>query len=154
MTAPQALISLLAQAERERNGAMSEAKRLEFDHGAAQRQAEQLLAYRADYERRWSRSFGDGGGIAIVHCYRGFMDRLDAAIAAQQRVVALAAQRLADAQAQWQRHEIRVASIRKLLERRGSEARSAEQRREQKQQDEHAMRIAWLRSAGAALAPL
>jgi flagellar protein FliJ len=154
MTAPQALISLLAHAERERNGAMSDATRLEFEHRAAQRQAEQLLAYRAEYEQRWSRGFGGDGGIAIVHCYRGFMDRLDAALQAQQRVVALAAQRLADAHAQWQRHEIRVASIRKLLERRGSEACRAEQRREQKQQDEHAMRSAWLRSAGAALAPL
>lgn len=154
MPASQALISLLAHAERERNGALSDAKRLEFEHRAAQRQAEQLLAYRADYEQRWSLNFGDGSGIAIVHCYRGFMDRLDAAIQAQQRVVASAAQHLADAQAQWQRHEIRVASIRKLLERRGNEARGAEQRREQKQQDEHAMRTAWLRGAGAALAAL
>lgn len=154
MTAPLALLSLLAHAERERNGAMSEAKRIELEHRAAQRQAEQLLAYRGDYERRWSLNFGEGGGIAIVHCYRGFMDRLDAAIQGQQHVVALSAQRLAEAQARWQQQEIRVASIRKLLERRGSEARSAEQRREQKQQDEHAMRSAWLRSAGAALAPL
>ena len=66
MTSSQALLSLLAHAERERNCAMSDAKRVELEHRAAQRQADQLLAYRSDYELRWSRSFGDGGGIAIV----------------------------------------------------------------------------------------
>lgn len=154
MTAPQPLLSLLAHAERERNDAMSDAKRAELEHRTAVRQSEQLLAYRSDYEQRWSRSFGDGGGIAIMHCYQGFMQRLDAAIQTQQRVVALAAQRLADAQALWQQREIRVASVRKLAERRGEEARTVERRREQKLQDEHAMRAAWLRSNGAALAPL
>ena len=155
MNSPQALLSLLAHAERERNCAMSDAKRVELEHRAAQRQADQLLAYRSDYEQRWSRSFGgDGGGIAIVHCYQGFMQRLDAAIETQQRVVALAAQRLDAAQALWQQREIRVASVRKLIERRGEQARAGEQRREQRQQDEHAMRAAWLRACGAALAPL
>ncbi|MBK6866225.1 MAG: flagellar export protein FliJ [Ideonella sp.] len=151
MTASPALLSLLAHAERERNGAMSEAKRIEMEHRNAQRQAEQLLAYRNDYEQRWSRSFGNGGGIAIVHCYQGFMDRLGGAIAAQQRVVAMAAQRLANAQGQWQQHEIRVAAIRKLIERRSGEARVAEARLEQRQQDEHGLRAAWQR---AALSPL
>lgn len=154
MTSSQALLSLLAHAERERNCAMSDAKRVELEHRAAQRQADQLLAYRSDYELRWSRSFGDGGGIAIVQCYQGFMQRLDAAIETQQRVVALAARRLQDAQALWQQREIRVASVRKLIERREQQARAGEQRREQRHQDEHATRAAWLRASGAALAPL
>lgn len=155
MNSPQALQSLLAHAERERNGAMSEAKRIEMEHRHAQRQAEQLLAYRCDYEQRWNRSFAaDGGGIAIVQCYQGFMDRLGAAIDAQQRVVAMTAQRLAGAQAHWQQQEIRVASVRKLIERREAEARGDEARREQKQQDEHATRSAWRRAGAAGLAPL
>lgn len=156
MTSPQALLSLLAHAERERNVAMSEAKRVEMEHRNAKRQAEQLLAYRSEYEQRWSLRFsaGDGGGIAIVQCYQGFMERLGDAVAAQQRVVAMAAQRLERAQALWQQQEIRVAAIRKLIERRSAEARSAEARREQKQQDEHGVRTAWQRAAGAALAPL
>lgn len=157
-TPPQALLSLLAHAERERNGAMSEAKRIQMEHRNAQRQAEQLLAYRSDYEQRWSRRFsssGEGGGdIAIVHCYQGFMERLAEAIAAQQRVVAMAAQRLERAQAQWQQQEIRVAAIRKLIGRRAAEAQAVESRREQKQQDDHGLRAAWQRAAGPALAPL
>jgi flagellar FliJ protein len=155
MNPPLALLSLLAHAERERNGAMSEAKRIEMEHRHAQRQVEQLLAYRSDYEQRWNRSFADGGGgIAIVQCYQGFMDRLGAAIDAQQRVVAMTAQRLAGAQAHWQQLEIRVASVRKLIDRRDTEARCEEARREQKQLDEHAMRSAWQRGAEATLSPL
>ncbi|HRI17310.1 MAG TPA: flagellar export protein FliJ [Burkholderiaceae bacterium] len=154
MTAPQALLSLLAHAERERNTAMFEAKRTEMEHRQALRQVEQLLAYRCDYELRWGKSFRAGGGIDIVHCYQGFMARLGAAIDAQQRVVAMAAQRLAQAQAQWQQQELRVASIRKLIERRAETQRLVEARREQKQLDEHAMRTAWQRGAGAAFVPL
>jgi len=148
-----ALAALTALAERERNAAMFEAKRLEIEHRNAQRQAEQLLAYRADYELRWSRGFADAGGaIAIVHCYQGFMARLEGAIDAQQRLVAIAAQRLADAQAQWQQQETRVAAIRKLQERRGAQQRSADTRHEQRLQDEHGLHAAWKRR-DAAVAP-
>lgn len=157
MTSATPLLSLLDLAERERNDAMSVAKRAEMEHRNAQRQAEQLLAYRGDYEQRWSQRFSDsggGGGIDIVHCYQGFMDRLGEAIASQQRVVAMAAQRLELAQAAWQRQEIRVASIRKLIARRGAEAQGVEARREQKQLDEQAVRAAWQRARAAALSPL
>ena len=157
MISANALLLLLAHAERERNDAMSVAKRVEMEHRNAQRQAEQLLAYRGDYEQRWGQRFSDsggGGGIDIMHCYQGFMDRLGEAIASQQRVVALAAQRLEQAQALWQQREIRVASIRKLVARRGAEAQGLEERREQKQLDEHAVRAAWLRARAAAASPL
>jgi flagellar FliJ protein len=155
MTSLQPLLSLLAHAERERNAAMATAKRLELEHRAAQRQAEQLQTYRRDYEQRWSSQFSRSGGIDIVQCYQGFVTRLGQAIDVQQRVTLLAAQRLAQAQAEWQVHEMRVASVRKLIERRGNELRGVEARREQKQLDEHAARLLWGRAAGAvALAPL
>jgi flagellar protein FliJ len=151
MTSASALLSLLAHAERERNAAMSEAKRVELVHRNAQRQADQLLAYRNDYEQRWGQRFADGGGIDIVQCYQGFMARLGDAIGAQQRVVAMAAQRLEDAQLLWQQREIRVASIRKLMDRRNVEVQAVEARREQKQLDEQAVRSAWQRAAGVAV---
>lgn len=154
MSATQALLSLLAHAERERNGAMSEAKRIEMEHRNTLRQAEQLEVYRRDYEQRWSSRFSSSGGIDIVQCYQGFMDRLGLAIEAQQRVTQAIALRLERAQAEWQRQEIRVASIRKLIDRRNVETRGAEARREQKQLDEHASRAAWNRASGAALLPL
>lgn len=147
MTAP--LLTLLAHAERERNAAMSEAKRVEIERRNAARQLDQLETYRRDYEQRWSEHFSRAEGIAIVQCYQGFMDRLALAIAAQRRVVQLAAQRLEQAQARWQQHELRVASVRKLIARRDADARGEDARREQKQQDEFAARTLWQLRANA-----
>jgi len=152
MTSIPALLSLLAHAERERNAAMSEAKRIELEHRNALRQAEQLQTYRHDYEQRWSSHFSRSEGIAIVQCYQGFVTRLGQAIEAQQRVTLQTAQRLERAQAAWQEQELRVASVRKLIERRGLELRCADARREQKQLDEHAARALWGRVAGAGIA--
>ena len=155
MTPIEPLLTLLSHAERERNAAMAEAKRVEIEHRNAQRQAEQLETYRHDYEQRWSSQFSRSGGIDIVHCYQGFVTRLGQAIEVQQRVTAIAAQRLERAQAAWQVQEMRVASVRKLIERRGKELRGVEARREQMQLDEHAARLLWGRAAGAgALSPL
>ncbi len=154
MNPMQPLLTLLAHSERERNAAMAEAKRVELDQRNALRQTEQLLSYRRDYEQRWSSQFGQGGGIAIVQCYHGFITRLGQAIEAQERVTQHAAQRLERAQEAWQQQEMRVASVRKLIERRSREQRGAEYRHEQKQLDEHAARLLWGRAAGAgALAP-
>jgi len=154
MTPMQPLLTLLAHAERERNAAMAEAKRVEMEHRNAQRQVEQLQTYRRDYEQRWSTQFSHSGGIDILHCYQGFVTRLGQAIDAQERVTLLAAQRLERAQEAWQEQEMRVASVRKLIERRGREERGAEDRREQKQLDEHASRQLWGRGGAGALSPV
>lgn len=151
MTATTTLQTLLDHAERERNEAMAEAKRVELEHRAAARQADQLLGYRQDYEARWSSHFKQGEGIAIMQCYQGFVTRLDQAIEAQARVTALAAQRVETAQTAWQAQEMRVAAVRKLIERRELEQRAAGARQEQRQLDEHAARVQWGRSAGGLL---
>ena len=149
MNPTQPLLTLLAHVERERDAAMAEAKRVELEHRKALRQAEQLLGYRRDYEQRWSSQFGGGGGgIDIVQCYHGFVARLGQAIEAQERVTMLAAQRLERAQEAWQQQEMRAASVRKLIERRGREQRGADERREQKLLDEHAARLLGGRSVG------
>ena len=154
MTPMQPLLTLLAHTERERNAAMADAKRVELEHRNAQRQAEQLQTYRRDYEQRWSSQFSRSGGIDIVQCYQGFVTRLGQAIDAQERATLQAAQRLEAAQAVWQEQEMRVASVRKLIERRGRELRGADERREQKQLDEHAARLLWGRAADSqALSP-
>ena len=148
MTSMHPLLNLLAHTERERNAAMAEAKRFEMEHRNARRQAEQLQAYRRDYEQRWSSQFGCGGGIDIVHCYQGFIARLGQAIEAQEQMTLAAAQRLERAQEAWQAQEMRVASVRKLIERRVRELRSADDRHEQKQLDEFAARAHWGRATG------
>ena len=74
------LALLLAQAERERDEARAEQFRAEAARRAAATQAEQLVAYRRDYERRWSAEFCRDGKIELVRCYQGFMQRMTQAV--------------------------------------------------------------------------
>jgi flagellar FliJ protein len=138
-----ALTTLLQQAETERDNALVLMQQAEQRAQAAQSQHEQLLAYRGQYRQRWTQQFTANSAIEIVQCYQGFGDRLEQAIAHQEQAVA-------QCQAQTERmrqllaeRELRVASVRKLIERRQQEQRRAEERRDQKLTDEAAQRSGW-----------
>lgn len=147
------LMALLGQAERERDDAVAQAQRAEAQLAAAQGQGEQLLAYRQDYEARFRDRFSRQGSIDTFQTYQGFMGRLSLAVDQQQGVVAQAARRADAARQVVREHELRVASVRKLIERRLTELRMAADRRDQKQTDEFASRAAWNRLAAEQAAP-
>lgn len=147
MNAMQSLLTLLAHAERERDAALAALRGSQIEQRNAQAQADQLQRYRRDYEQRWNSEFSRGGGIAIVHCYQGFVTRLTQAIEQQTHVAAVAAQRMAQAETAWRECELRVASVGKLIGRRNLTLRDQDNRREQKLQDDQAARVAWERRA-------
>ena len=138
-----ALRTLLQQAESERDAALALLRQSETRRQAAEAQAEQLRAYRGQYHQRWAQQFAQGGAIEIVQCYQNFNERLQQAVQMQQHN----AQQL---QATFERtrtllaqREMRVASVRKLIERRQAEMRQRADRQEQKAADETAQRAAW-----------
>lgn len=138
-----ALNTLLARAEAERDQLMAAHRRAEEQARRVQAQAEQLQGYRGDYQARWSGQFSRQGAIEIVHCYQSFMQRLDEALAHQQRQA-----EAGEAQCQRLRQallaaEMRVASVRKLMQRRQAELLLAQQRRDQRQTDETALQVRW-----------
>lgn len=137
------LMALLAQAERERDQAWAEAQRTALAHQTAAAQADQLLTYRREYEERWSRQFRSEGRIELVRCYQGFIERLTQAVQQQQQIAAQAAAHCERQRVHLAEHEVRVASVRKLIERRRQELRLSADRIEQKQTDEFGSRIAW-----------
>jgi flagellar FliJ protein len=139
----QPLMALLAQTERERDEAWAQAQQAAQAQQNAAAQAEQLLTYRREYEQRWSAQFRTEGRIELVHCYRGFMDRLTQAVEQQKRVAEHAAAQLERARAALAEQEMRVASVRKLIERRRQELRLSADRVEQKQTDEFGSRVSW-----------
>ncbi len=149
MTSLQPLNALLAQSERQRDLAVSEHLRLQAAHAAAQAQSEQLLRYRREYEQRWGREFCREGAIELVRCYQGFMERLTQAVEQQARIAQDSARQLEHATQALREQEIHVASVRKLIERRLQEARTAAEREEQKQSDEFAARAVWQRRSSA-----
>ena len=139
----QPLMALLAQAERERDIVWADTQRAVQAQLSAQTQAEQLLTYRREYEQRWGAQFRSEGRMELVHCYRGFIDRLTQAVDQQQRVAQHATQLVERKQELLREHELRVASVRKLIERRSQEMRLSADRAEQKQTDEFGARATW-----------
>jgi flagellar protein FliJ len=139
----QSLHILLEREQAERDTALAALNEARRQAQAAQLQSEQLLAYRSEYEQRWSRQFAQHGAMEIVHCYHGFTQRLEHAIAQQQRVAHHAHGQLERTRNELQACELRVASVRKLIERRMAEQQRTAARREQKQTDEAAQRAGW-----------
>ncbi|HEY2189561.1 MAG TPA: flagellar export protein FliJ, partial [Caldimonas sp.] len=139
------LALLLAQAERQRDEALVEQFHAERARRAAAAQAEQLVAYRREYEQRWGAEFGRAGKIELVRCYHGFMERLTQAVEQQERLAANAAGQVERAEAIARGHEIRAAGLKKLVERRLREREMTAARLEQKESDDHAVRAAWSR---------
>lgn len=109
----------------------------------ARQQADHLSQYRDSYRQQWSNRFRTlGSGIDVVQCYQGFSSRLDQAISQQGDSVSKAQAQLAQVHAHWLACEQKVAAIGKLIERRQAELQRISARREQRQLDEAATRMA------------
>ena len=144
----QTLITLLEQAESQRNVALAAFNQARARRDSARDQARDLDTYRSDYQHRWSQQFRSRAATPdIVRCYQQFAERLELAIAQQAQTVEVTEQALTRAGETLSAHELRVASVRKLIERRQHEARRGADRREQAANDEMAQRVAARRAA-------
>lgn len=153
MTQPalETLNLLLDRAVGERDRALTQFNNAEAAQQRQLAQSTQLTAYRAEYLARWSSAFSRAAAVEIVNCYRSFMDRLDEAVSHQQRQAAQAAANADRARALLLQCETRVASVRKLIERRQREHQNLNARREQRQTDESAQQASWRARQGASL---
>lgn len=154
MTDLQTLTILLGQHERQRDAALGDHQRALVAAEAAAAQADQLHAYRRDYEQRWGEQFKREGQIELVRCYHSFMERLTQAVDQQTRLKEQAAVQVGHALAALRESELRCASVRKLMERRTLEQRAADERRDQKLTDEQASRAAWNRLGAGSSRPM
>ena len=148
MSALQPLLALLDLAERDRDASLAARQRAQEAAERAAAQASQLTGYRSEYEQRWTTQFQTSGAMPVVHCYQGFMNRLGQAVAHQDLVILRANEQLAQAERVLHQQELRVASVRKLIERRQLEQRQSADRRDQKATDEFAARANWNRNGG------
>lgn len=129
---------LLDRATQERDRLAGELRRGEEVALRARRQGEQLAAYRGEYLQRWGGQFGRGGAIEIVHCYQSFMQRLDEALEQQQRQIEAADRAVAAVRQLLLQADLRVGSVKKLIERRRAEHQHRQDRQDQRQTDEAA----------------
>lgn len=141
---PRTLRPILEHAERQRDQALMRQRQAEGQLGAASQQHEQLVAYHGEHRVRWAENFQTGVSVALLHCHQGFTERLHEAVDIQSGQVERARQAAERARAATVAAEVRVAAIKKLIERRLGEADQRLQRSEQRQSDELAARAAHL----------
>jgi flagellar FliJ protein len=135
------LTTLLEQAESQRNIALAAFNQARGRRDDARAQARDLETYRHDYTERWADQFKRGAPLEVVRSYHQFAGRLDTAIAQQATAITVCEQVLARANDVLTAHELRVASVRKLIERRVQDARLGVMQREQRADDELALRM-------------
>jgi len=146
-----ALTTLLQHAETERDQTLHSLMQTETQLRRLQQQTAQLQGYRQDTLQRGPAALGQWADMAQLRGHQAFLDRLDQALAQQQgaeqgvqcRCDALRQQLLAQ--------ELRVASVRKLMQRRQQAQDIAASRLDQRRTDEAAQQARW--RTGPGLAP-
>ncbi|MES2719107.1 MAG: flagellar export protein FliJ [Pseudomonadota bacterium] len=136
------LQALLERAEGERDTAAQALRQAEALVAQAAQQAQALHSYRGEYDQRWTARFQQAGTPQLLHCHRGFGQRLDQAIAHQQMNTQHLGNRVQQARSQLLAREQRVAAVRKLIGRRQAELLALANRRDQRSTDEAAQRAA------------
>lgn len=147
---PDPLAPVLERAEAERDQALAALRRAEDHARRAQAQARQLLDYRGEYQQRWTTQFARQGAAEIVQCYQNFMGRLEDAVVQQHHQAATADAHLLALRQRVMEAEVRVASVKKLIERRRAEAARVLAQREQRRTDETAAQVHWRNRAHSA----
>ncbi len=136
------LQSVLQQAEAARDTAAQVLRQAEAMVQQAEAQARQLHDYRGEFDQRWLARFRQSGTPELLHCHRGFGQRLDQAIHHQQLNSEQLGNRVQQARSVLLAREQRVALVRKLMQRRQAEWLLQAERRDQRSTDEAAQRAA------------
>ena len=143
------LKTLLERAETERDQAAGVLRQAEALEARARDQAEQLTSYRQEFDQRWTLRFRQAGSRELLDCRQAFGERLAQAITGQTGSLQQASQRVGLARQALLQREQRVAAVRKLIERREAELLRLAGRREQRADDESALRQHLRRAATA-----
>lgn len=138
MSSLNAFVVAVELAERQRDAARQTLGRVQSARQAAQAQLVQLSGYAAETQGRWGMRAGAAVQPEVMHHHYQFMGRLDHAIGLQTQALSGQDQRVDQARQALLQAELRLSSLRKVLERRRAELALLAQRREQKQTDERA----------------
>jgi flagellar export protein FliJ len=118
--------------------AMGEAARKVAD---LERQLEQLQAYRNEYVRNSTQSSGTMDAVKLQN-YRSFLDRLGEAMRQHAQSLTAARAELDKRRAQWSEKRIEAESLSRVVDRFRKEEQHAADRRDQRDGDDAAMRVA------------
>lgn len=111
-------------------------------------QLESLQRYRQEYACKLQAAMREGIDPASMHNYQRFLASLDDALERARQALAAQQQRVDQSQRHWQQEQRKLSSYDTLAERRAKAQRQAEQRREQRANDD-LVNGRWLRQNAA-----
>lgn len=138
MSSLNALTVAVEAASRKRDEARRALQDTQAAQQAAQAQLEQLEGYARETEARWGVKADTAMKPEVMYHHYQFMNRLGHAAGIQTGVVGDHAHRVEAARQALLQAELRLASLRKVVDKRRQELELAQMRREQKQTDERA----------------
>ena len=138
MSSLNALSVAVEVAERQRDEARKVLQDTLAAQQAARAQLDQLQSYARETEARWGMKADSTVKPEVMFHHYHFMGRLDHAAGIQTGVVGDQAQRVEAARRTLLDAELRLASLRKVVEKRRRDQELADMRRDQKQTDERA----------------
>ena len=138
MSVLSALVVAVEIASRKRDEARHVLQEALAVQQAAQAQLNQLQDYARETEQRWGMQADTQVQPEVMYHHYQFMDRLGHAAGVQNGVVGDHAHRVEAARRALLEAELRLASLRKVMEKRRHDLELAEMRRDQKQTDERA----------------
>lgn len=151
MSSLNALMVAIDAASRKRDEARQTVQDRQRAQQAGQAQMDQLQAYAQEMRQRWGAHESQSVQPEVMFHQYQFMERLQHAMDLQTRVMADLAIRLETAQKALMACELRVSSLRKVVEVRRRDIALAQMRREQKETDDRAAIQFFRRSFGLQL---
>ncbi|NEX62694.1 flagellar export protein FliJ [Noviherbaspirillum galbum] len=142
MAIPSALDTLIELATNQSDEAARRLGRAVKATEDAEQKLQMLLQYREDYYSRFQAGMANGLSMTGYRNFQLFLDKLDAAIGGQQKIVEDARRRKDNERHAWQVSERKRMSFETLSTRAAKEQQRKENKREQKLMDEYATRLA------------
>ncbi|MGA7800077.1 MAG: flagellar export protein FliJ [Gammaproteobacteria bacterium] len=133
----QPVVRVAEDRERQAARALGDAQRALAENEA---KLTELIGYREQYSRDFSAAGGAGLDARRVHEYRVFLDRLGVAVSQQSAAVEKLRGDCERSRQRWLETRTRAQALDKVTERYQSVERKAEERREQHDMDERALR--------------
>lgn len=111
----------------------------------AERRCLELKRYLGEYQNMFQRRATAGMGVTGMRDYQTFIARLAEAVRQQEGVIAQLQADCERARARWLEAAARKSAVRKVIANVRSEDQKLEERRSQKEADEHAQRLSGVR---------
>jgi flagellar FliJ protein len=135
------LETVLQLAREQTEAASREVGQLQHHRESAGQQLTTLAQYRNNYRAQLQSSGGAGVDVVRLRNYSAFIDRLGIAEKQQQGTVQAIEKRLSESRSAWLERQRREHSLDVLKARHVAAQRIIHERREQRENDEHAMKV-------------